>query len=289
VANRAKGPEARTAQPLRTFAQRGIFLLCLAGALTLMVIGRSDPQTLERARIYVTDIAAPILDVIARPFDAAENMVAEGRELLSLREENARLRLEVERLQNWQAVARHLEIENGHLRGLMAYDPVEVSRHITGRVIGVGGTFVRSILLDIGSSDGVRKGQAAMTGAGMIGRVAEVGRNSARVLLMTDLNSRIPIMIEESQARAILAGDNTALPRLIYGAANSDLEPGQRVVTSGDAGAFPPGLPIGVVASADENGVRVQPFVVDERPDLVRLLDFGLDGVLDDRGAPAAE
>ncbi len=289
MAKRAKGPEARTAQPLRTLAQRAIFLLCLAGALSLMVIGRSDPQTLERARIYVTDIAAPILDVMSRPFDAAEDLVAEGRDLISLREENARLRQEVARLQNWQAVARHLEIENGHLRDLMAYEPTEVSRHITGRVIGVGGTFVRSILLDVGSTDGVRKGQAAMTGEGMIGRVAEVGRNSSRVLLLTDLNSRIPIMIEESQARAILAGDNTAFPRLIYGAANSDLEPGQRVVTSGDAGAFPPGLPIGIVANADENGVRVQPFTPEERPNLVRLLDFGLAGVLDDSAAPADE
>ncbi|WP_319637308.1 rod shape-determining protein MreC [Pacificispira spongiicola] len=280
MAKRAKGPDTRTAQPLRTFAQRAVFLIFLACSIALMVLGRTDPDSFERARMQVTDAAAPILDVLVRPVDAMNALVEHGYDLLYLYQENERLRQEVERLMQWQAVARRLEVENSQMRELLTFRRETVKRFVTGRVIGTGGTFVRSLLLNVGEIQGARKGQAAVIGTGLIGRVAEVGLHSSRILLLTDLNSRVPVQIESSRARAILAGDNTAFPRLIYGAANSDLQPGQRVVTSGDAGAFPPGLPIGVVATADESGVRVQLYSSDERPELVRLMDFGLDGIL---------
>ena len=272
-------------QPLRTVAQWGLFLLCLAGAVSLMVIGRTDPEVFERARMQVTDAVAPVLTAISQPVVAVNNMVAEIEALTALREDNQRLRMEVARLQQWQAVARHLGAENAQMRDLLGYSPQDVDRHITGRVVGVGGSFVRALLLNVGASEGVRKGQVAVTGEGLVGRVAEVGRRSSRVLLVTDLNSRVPVKIEDSSARAILAGDNTQFPRLIYGAANSDLQPGQRVVTSGDAGAFPPGIPVGVVLRvSDESGVRVQTYADQERPELVRLMDFGLEGILDSEG-----
>lgn len=286
MAKRGKGPEIRTAQPLRTAAQRLLFLLFLGTAVGLMVIGRTDPAAFERARTQVMDTLAPILDTLSRPVEAIDAGLAEIRYLIDLRAENARLRHDVERLREWQAVARRLEVENAQMRALLAFERQDVERFVTGRVIGMGGTFVRSVLLNVGTEDGVRKGQTAVTGDGFIGRVAEAGRRSARVLLITDLNSRVPVLVENSRARAILAGDNTPFPRLIYGEANSDLRVGQRVVTSGDAGAFPQGLPVGIIVSADDSGVRVQPYATEARPELVRLMDFGLDGILDE-GATA--
>lgn len=286
MAKRAKGPEIRTAQPLRTMAQRALFLLFLGSAVALMVLGRSDPEAFERARTAVTDAVAPILDTLSRPVDAANHVVEQLRGLASLHEENAQLRQEVARLQQWQAVARRLEVENDQMRELLQFGRDDVKRYVTGRVIGMGGTFVRSLTLNRGMEHGVRKGQVAVTGEGLIGRVAETGRRSSRVLLVTDLNSRVPVLVENSRARAILAGDNSAMPRLIYGAANSDLQAGQRIVTSGDAGAFPPGLPVGRISAADESGVRVQLFAGDERPELVRLMDFGMTGILGSEASP---
>lgn len=287
VAKRGKGPEIRTVQPLRTAAQRLLFLIFLGTAIALMVIGRTDPTAFDRARTQVVDAAAPVLDTLSRPVAAFDALVTEFRHLMHLREENAQLRQDIANLRDWQAVARRLEVENAQMRALLAFEREDVQRVVTGRVIGMGGTFVRSVLLNIGTEDGVRKGQTAVTGDGFIGRVAAAGRRSARVLLITDLNSRVPVLVENSRARAILAGDNTAFPRLIYGEANSDMRVGQRVVTSGDAGAFPQGLPVGIIVSADESGVRVQPYATEARPELVRLMDFGLDGILAD-GAPAS-
>lgn len=280
--NERSGYALRFAQPLRTLAQRSAFLVLLAGAIGLMLWGKTDPQIFERARTAVTDAAAPILDVMSRPMTAAESAVEEGRELLAIRAENERLQLENARLQQWRGVARALEHENAQLRSLLNFRRDDVDRYVTGRVIGFGGSFVRALLLNVGSDRGVAKGQAAVSGAGLIGRVAEVGERSSRVLLITDLNSRIPVVIEETRVRAILAGDNSQQPRLIYLSANSDLAVGQRVVTSGHGGAFPPGVPVGRVISVGEAGVRIAPFADPDSLEFVQLMDFGLGGILGD-------
>lgn len=290
--NERSGTALRLAQPLRSLAQRSAFLLLLVGAVGLMLWGKTDPQIFERARTAVTDVTAPIMGVLSRPATTAEALVEEGHELLRIRAENERLRLANERLQQWEAVARKLEHENAQLRELLNFRRADAQRYITGRVIGFGGSFVRALLLNVGGERGVTKGQAAVSGDGLLGRVAEVGERSARVLLITDLNSRIPVVIEETRVRAILAGDNTAQPRLIYLSANSDLAVGQRVVTSGHGGAFPPGVPVGKVSAVGEAGVRVQPFADPDRLEFVELMDFGLGGILDEermaREAPDA-
>jgi len=99
------------------------------------------------------------------------------------------------------------------------------------------------------------------------------------VLLITDLNSRIPVMIESSRDRAVLAGDNTTMPRLLYLSQYSHVNVGDRVVTSAQGGALPPGLPVGIVASVGERGIQVQPFADWTRIEYVRLIDYHLSGL----------
>jgi rod shape-determining protein MreC len=123
-------------------------------------------------------------------------------------------------------------------------------------------------------------------GEGFIGRIIEVGEVSSRVLLITDLNSRIPVMVESTRDRAILAGDNSDEPRLLYLPPAVALSPGDRIVTSGDAGALPPGLPVGTVTAAGEGGARVAPFANWSRIEYVRIIDYGLKGILGPANAP---
>lgn len=121
-----------------------------------------------------------------------------------------------------------------------------------------------------------------MVGHGLLGRVAEVGNRSARVLLINDLNSRIPVVIESSRERAVLAGDNSASPRLQYLPITTRVKPGDRIVTSGHGGVFPSDLPVGVVTTVAKEGVRVRPYASADRLEFIRLMDFGLNGMLDE-------
>src|SRR5262249_7793294 len=215
-----------------------------------MLIGKADTILVERARIAITDAVTPILRVMSEPASLIANFVNNIRELAAIREENASLREENTRLLQWQAAAQKLESPNNSLRGLLALVPEPQATFVTARVVAdTGGAFAQSIIITAGKSEGVKKGQVVLTGEGLVGRVMQAGLYSSRVLLITDINSRIPVLVGDAGNRAIMAGDNTMRPRLLYLGSRSAAVPGDKVVTAGDAEAFPPGLPIGQVAS----------------------------------------
>ncbi len=271
----------RFAAPLRAAMARFAFLALVAGSFALMLLGKAEIVVVERVRTTLLDVLAPVFGVLSQPAEAVSGTIGEVGHVAHVYQENRQLRAQVARLEQWQEAARRLDAENQALRGLLNFPADPQIRHVTGRVVGdSGGAFVRSILVATGAEQGVAKGQAAMTGEGLVGRVSEVGEHSARILLITDLNSRIPVLLEASRERAVLAGDNTGRPRLLYLSPDARLSPGDRVVTSGHGGALPAGLPVGVVAEVGERGVLVQPFVDWSRLDFVRLLDYGLTGIL---------
>jgi len=270
------------AQPAKTMAQRFAYLALVLAALAAMMLGKVDPAAMERIRILVTDSVAPILEVISRPVESANRMVQEAQDLYAIRAVNAKLKLDNERLLQWQTVGRKLEAENNALRSLLNFVPDKQARFVTARVIAdTGGAFANSILLNTGQREGVRKGQAAVSGDGLVGRIAGVGKRSSRVLLITDLNSRIPVVVQPAGVRAIMAGDNSEHPRLIHLPPGAIVGGGDRVVTSGHGGAFPPGLPVGRVSSVDDQGISIRPFIDRTRLGYVRLLDYGLTGIVE--------
>lgn len=269
------GSVQRLAVPVRAIAQRFAFFLLLAAAVGLMVVGKAETVLVERVRSGVMDVVAPVMDALSRPAATVANSVDHVGSLIDLYEENNRLREQNARLLHWQAAAQKLAEENAELRRTLGAVPDSVADQISARVIADnGGVFVRSVMVNAGKSDGVRKGSAAMTGLGLTGRVTSVGDRSARVLLITDLNSRIPVVVEGARARAILAGDNSEQPKLIFASHTSGVAVGNRVVTSGHGGVFPPGIPVGRVVASDAKGIRVQPFSELHRLDFLRILDY---------------
>ncbi len=279
--SRTTGSVVRLAAPLRALAQRFSFLLLVLAAIALMMVGKIDTVLVEGMRNRVTDAFAPILDAISRPAATAARFVESVHEVINLRGENERLRSENATLLRWQQAAQRLDAENRSLRSLLNYKPELASSYITARVVAdPGGAFVRTVVVTAGYRDGVRPGQAAVAGQGLMGRVVQVGEWSSRVLLVTDLNSRIPVVVEPSRQRAVMAGDNSGQPKLLYIPGDTSLAVGDRVVTSGNGSMFPPGLPVGLVASVSDNAIRIQPFVELGRVEHLQLVNFGLPGGL---------
>jgi rod shape-determining protein MreC len=283
---------SRIAAPIRGMAQRFSFMALILLAVALMMLGKVDIALMESVRANVTDAVTPILDVISKPIVSVNKMISEAKGIYSVREENLILKQEKDRLLQWQAAARKLEIENKNLRGLLNFPVEPAAGFITARAIAdTGGAFANSVVINAGNKSGIRKGQATITGEGLVGRVTDVGARSSRVLLITDLNSRIPVVLQSSQARAILAGDNTHRPKLIHLSPGASISQGDRIVTSGHGGAFPPGLPVGLVASVNEKGINIEPFVQRSRVTYLRILDYGLTGIVETppiRGLPAS-
>lgn len=273
--------EHRTIGAVRTVAQRFAYFALVLAAIGLMMLGKVDTVMMERLRLALVDTVAPILDRLSAPVDAVAEGVEGVRQWVAVHQENTRLRLERDRLVKWQAVALRLESENMALRQLLYLVPDPRARYVAGRVIAdTGGTFAHSLLLNAGTADGVAKGNVVLTGEGLVGRVVGVAQRASRVLLITDLNSRIPVEVSPARTKALLAGSNTDQPLLIHVEPEASIAVGDRVSTSGDAGAFPPGLPIGLVSAVEDGAIRVKPFIRRSHVQYVRVVDYGLQGIL---------
>jgi rod shape-determining protein MreC len=263
------------ALPIKVLIQRFAFLFLILAAFALMLLSKAETSAIEKVSNVVVDIFAPLMDGLSQPAAAISDAVSAVRQLANIHAENDRLRRENARLLAWQETSRRLMAQNQALMSLLEYKPDPRAKYIAARVIGdSGGAFVRSMLINSGRRDGLTKGQAAMTGHGLAGRVTSAGLRSARILLITDINSRVPVIVQASRDRAILAGDNSQLPRLVFLPSNASVNSGDIVVTSGHGGIFPAGLPIGRIIRSDDGVVRVNPFVRFEKLEFVRVIDY---------------
>jgi rod shape-determining protein MreC len=246
-------------------------------SFALMLVGKVDTVLVERARIAVYDTSAPIYAVLAEPLGQLNKTVSEIVGLWGLRDENTRLREENEQLRRWQSIALTLDAENGRLKTALRWIPDPEASYVTARVVAdAGGVYAKAVLLSVGPNHGLRKGQIALDERGLVGRITEVGTRTARVLLITDMNSRVPVILEGSRAHAILAGTNGSWPRLLYWSEGTVPKEGERVVTSAEANAFPANLPVGTVRY-NANGVpEIEPDAQLRSLDIVRIFDYGL-------------
>jgi rod shape-determining protein MreC len=246
--------------PLRALGTRVTPVALVLLSLTLMVFHKTGALPVERLRAAVTDAAVPVFEAVSAPFVTFADSFQGLRSLRALQSENMRLREENQRLQQWYEAALKFQSENKSLHDLLNIKADPSLSFVTTRIVAdPGGAFVKSALLPAGALDGLRKGSAVMSGHGLVGRVTETGRHSARVLLVNDLNSRIPVVIQNTRIRAVLAGRNGDLMRLERLPIDSGVAVGARVVTSGDGGQLPSDIPIGVIEAVDKDGVSVRP------------------------------
>ena len=217
-------------------------------AALLMILSLSNPAMVSGPRHQAADMAAPILAAVGQPFRVVGDVFGGITGLTQIRSENERLRAENSRLQQWYQTALMLEAENQSLKELLNVTPEPQQGYISTQVVAdSGSTYIKSLLIKSGTDQGAREGQAVLAGQGMIGRIIETGLYASRVLLITDINSRIAIKIDGSTQKAILAGMNDDMPMLDHLPGDAVLPDGAKVVTSNLGGHFPEGLPIGRV------------------------------------------
>jgi len=271
----------RPSAQLRATIQRTTPPLLIMLSVAIIIVGKADQTMFDSLRTTLSDDAAPALDVLSRPLGAATTLVDRARGLVTIYQDNLRLQGENQRLLQWQQIALKLSADNRYLQGLLKVVPEKAASYVSARVIAnSGGSYVRTVMINAGAEQGLARGQAAMTGEGLIGRLTEVGRRAARLLLITDLNSRIPVVVENSRATAVLAGDNSERPQLIYASEPDRIRIGDRIVTSGEGGIFPPGLAVGVVTAIDAGAPRVEPYAELSQLGYVLVVDYGLSGGL---------
>lgn len=261
----------------RGWAARASLVILMVMSLLLMVMNHTGNQSVSRIRVVLMDVLTPIIYVTGKPLDAVADAGAWINEIIQLRSDNIALKNANAQLLQWQSIAKNMEAENSSLRALMNAVPVSRNNYITARVVtDMSGPYVRSALISGGDEQGIRKDQAVISEHGLVGRVIETGKASSRILLISDINSRIPVMGETSREKTILVGNNGELPSLSYLATDSSIKVGERIITSGDGGIFPRGIDVGIVSKIEKGVVSVQPFVDATSIEYVRVVDYSL-------------
>lgn len=239
----------------------GQFFLMM-GLLVMVVMGRSGSPAMVNLRMHLADALVPVLSVASAPFDAVKTAGAGLKNWATTYRDNQQLMAQNRELLKWQALAKDMKVENDKLRALLSVAPRRGSHFVSATIVSEhGSAFSSSALINAGSEDGVAKNQAVISERGLVGRVMQVGSHSAQVLLLSDMNSRIPVMNERTREKMILVGRGTELPVLSYVATDSASKKGDRIVTSGDGGVFPKNIAVGVIRDGGK-GMQVEPFAM---------------------------
>ncbi|MEM5476970.1 rod shape-determining protein MreC [Pacificibacter sp. AS14] len=256
-------------RPLRRLLS-ALFIILL---FSIFILWRIDSPRVERIRAQLVDRVVPSFEWALVPVTKTIDMVENFQSYSRIYEQNQELRRELRQMQAWKEAALQLEQKNAKLLDLNNVQLDPKYTYVTGVVMADSGSpFRQSVLLNVGSRDGILDGWATMDGIGLVGRISGLGENTARVVLLTDSNSRLPVTIQPSGQRAILSGDNTARPPLSFIESLELIRPGDRVVSSGDGGVFPSGLVIGQVALGADRRLRVVLAADYERLDYLRVL-----------------
>ena len=272
-------------KPASRLVRRLIIGLVVLLSLVLFALWRSDSPRVEQLRMAVVDAFTPSMGFATKPIAFAADMVRDWQNFIDVYNQNRVLRREIERLRGWRAAARALEEENAQLRALNNVQLRPKTTFVTGDVIAdSGGPFRRSVLVNVGRREGITQGAAAVDGVGLVGRVVGVGERAARLLLLTDYASRVPVVIRPSGKRAILVGDGTALPILEFVDAPDEINPGDAIETSGEGGVLPPDLPVGQVVRTRSSGLRARLAADYGRLEFVRVLRYQPETTITDSG-----
>ncbi len=246
------------------------------------------PRTRRRIRwwpIVIVLLAATVVLLNTRPIDAPRDFVARltlpvqrllrdaGNELRSatgavsdtamLRQHSQELEQTIAQLTVENLRLKEIEAENVRLRSLLQFRDVNPSYtykggQVVGRLVAnEPSNLIHSILIDIGSNNGIESGMPVVTERGLVGRVTEVYSNAARVLLITDSSSNVNAMLQNTRLRGMLRGRTNQLPIMDYLPQDQSILVGDIVVTSGEGGRFPVGIPVGQVVEVEQNDVEM--------------------------------
>lgn len=266
---------ASLAGNLRSLIRKIMLVGLLLASVALIYAEKEQRDWITDARQSALRVTAPIAHVLGSPVRAAEDLASRWHHFWQLYSLNRQLTYDNEQLLQWRETALRLEAENAALRHLLHYQPASAPHFISAKVIGSGqgSALSKRITINVGLDEGIRKHMPAITGHGLVGRTLSVGAHQSEVLLITDVSSRIPVVLQPSGERALLIGDHDGLPYLKL--ANPKQEPalGELVMTSDDGSLLPEGLRIGSLFAARDGRFEVLPDFLDAPLHYVRLVD----------------
>ena len=240
---------------LKSFMVAGLFVI----ALLLILVHKIDLGLISGVSKGVFFISAPLIHTAVLPAEGLSYAYKKTAEIISVYEENERLRE-----------------ENGELFLLKDRIDVPNTRRYPARVIAENGNaFANSLIIYLGNAyPYIKSGYAVVNAAGLIGRIDIVSGRYARVTLITDINSKIPVVSQKSRDRGILAGNNGRELSLIFTPLLAELHKGDLLVTSGIGGGLPPDIPVARIKRAGVDNITAVPLFTPSDIEVVKIIAY---------------
>ena len=231
-----------------------LFLICFT-LMTLSVRRQGGVNLIERGVLSVT---GPLLDTIGAPKRWLRDMGRQYLLLRDLQEENAVLKKQLSAMRGVSFQLRELEAKVYRLENLLTASrgltaPVRLA-HILGQDAS---PFGQTLLVDLGTSHGVRHGMPVVNPSGVVGRISRAGHAASRVLLLTDSRSAVDVIVQRTRAQGIFSMTPGGKGEVRYLATDSDVREGDLLIASGLGGVFPKGLPVAWVTRVGPKGERL--------------------------------
>lgn len=261
----------------KLFARKVLIALVFVSALAFMMLSKADTVILNKTTGLVSATLSPFIQVLQFPGKIVYKGYEKVRDITTVYSQNEKLKEENLNLLVLKNQISVLKSENKLLGNMLNYTSLPEVSFITAKVVAEEGDgFSHSMIVYTGKENTVEEQQVVLGYESVVGRVEQVQGKYAQIILITDINSKIPVIAERSRERAILSGDNTLKPKLLYTKLNADIQKGDRIVTSGVAGAFPVGLPVGIVSDITEDGIEVTPIADIERLEFVKIVNYDI-------------
>ena len=229
-----------------------LFVLILI-SLILIFIETVENKPLNFVRSFIKDTIYRGSLVVSSPTRVFENLSNLVKEHINLYDNYSQLVDENNKIKNNISYSDFLKLENTQLRKLIDEQISSPSNLVSARVLlDKKSPYLNSFIINAGNNRNIKNGMAVLDGVNFIGKIVDVNFFSSRVLLVSDLNSKIPVIIEPSGSHAILSGHGLEMPTLEYLPENYKIQDKDKIYTSGKAGIFSSGIPIGEVKIKNE-------------------------------------
>ena len=224
-----------------------LFTLLIASCLILSLeYFKTGP--IDKFRSITKDIIYRGSYVVSIPFKLIEDSYVKIQDHMNMYDEYRLLKEKEFNISSLENDLKFFKSENIKLRNFINEEPLKEGKYIITKVlIDKESPYIKSLIINKGFESGIEKGMAALDRTYMIGKVIETNYLSSRILLVNDLNSKIPVIIEPGNTQAILNGLGSNYGELEYLPKNNIVDTGHIVYTSGSDRIFLPGIPIGKV------------------------------------------
>jgi len=250
------GIAIRSALLVKGTKQRFSLIVLVIISIILIFLETAQTKPLKYFRSFVKDIIYRGSQTVSFPSESFSDLGNFIKSHINLYAEHKELKKDYENIKNDISKSDFLELENSQLRKLIEQQVSSTSNFVSARImLDKQSMYLKSFIINAGSNKGIKNGFAVLHDNNFIGRIVDVNFFSSRILLVSDLNSKISVVTAPSAYHALLSGRGDKNPILEYLPENYNFKEGEKVYTSGKEGIFVPGLPIGEIKIEEDNVV----------------------------------